>query len=357
MLEPPKIILIVDDIPDNLNLLSDMLCQEGCVIKKATSSDMAFQLIEQQLPDLILLDIQMPKMDGYEICRQLKAGNKTKEIPIIFISAFNEMMDKLKAFSLGAVDYITKPFDLPEVLARVNNQLNIRALQKALDQRNQELKQAITDLEMALLESAKLRHNLECANQELRTANKKLGKLAIIDDLTQIPNRRRFDEYLDKMWQLCLANQEPISLILGDIDCFKLYNDHYGHQMGDRCLYAVAQALNRSVILSRDLVARYGGEEIAVILPNVQIDEAIIVAERILFEVRSLGIKHAVSVVKDTISVSLGVHSLVPTKQMKIGRFITECDQALYFSKDHGRDRLTVYAEIKDSNLGRYQPK
>jgi diguanylate cyclase (GGDEF)-like protein len=346
MLEPQTIILIVDDIPDNLNLLSAILCQEGFVIKQAVDGEMALRLVEQQLPDLILLDIQMPKINGYEVCQQLQGNRKTKDIPIIFISALNETLDKLKAFSLGAVDYITKPFDLPEVLARVNNQLNIRALQKALAQRNQELKQAITDLEMALLESAKLRHNLECTNQELRVANKKLGKLAIFDDLTQIPNRRRFDEYLDEMWQLCLINQKPISLILGDIDYFKLYNDHYGHQMGDRCLYNVAQAINRSVVLSRDLVARYGGEEIAIILPNAQIDEAIIVAERILMAVRSLEIKHAASLVKETISMSLGIHSLVPTTQMKIGRLITECDQALYFAKDHGRDRLTVYAEM-----------
>ncbi|WP_225901149.1 diguanylate cyclase [[Leptolyngbya] sp. PCC 7376] len=338
-------ILIVDDTPDNLRLLSDLLTRQNYKVRKAISGEMALKSIAEQPPDLILLDIQMPKMNGYEVCQCLKADEATAPIPVIFISALSEIVDKVKAFSVGAVDYIPKPFDENEVLARVNSQLQLQDLRVNLESKNHALKQAIVDLELALLESARLRNNLERSNQELTVANQKLGEMAIVDALTQIPNRRRFDEYLDQSWEKCRKEKQPLSLILGDIDYFKLYNDHYGHQMGDHCLFAVAQAVKKSVVLARDLPARYGGEEIAVILPNAGLAEAKVVAERIMEQIRALAIEHVESKVKNTISLSLGIHSTIPTSVKHIGDFISDCDRALYASKKQGRDRLTIFSE------------
>ncbi len=339
-------ILIVDDTPNNLRLLSELLTRQDYKVRKAINGQMALQSVEKQPPDLILLDIQMPGMNGYEVCRRLKADETTVSIPIIFISALNQTQDKVKAFGFGAVDYIPKPFDEDEVLARVECQLELQELRLNLEAKNRTLKQAMKELELALLESKKLRNNLERTNQELQVANDKLGELAIVDGLTQISNRRRFDEYLNESWEECLQTQEPLSLILGDIDYFKRYNDHYGHQMGDHCLYAVAQAVKQSVVLARDLPARYGGEEIAVILPHADLEEATVVAERVLNAVRALEIDHAASEVKDTVSLSLGVHSVIPSSDLTIGKLVTACDQALYLSKEQGRDRLTVFTEI-----------
>lgn len=332
-------ILIIDDVPDNLRLLSEMLRQQNFQVRKATSGIMALNTINELPPDLILLDIQMPGMDGYEVCRRLKNDDNTKLIPIIFLSALNESVDKVKAFSLGAVDYIAKPFDLEEVLARVNNQLQLQALRRTLEKRNQSLKKAMEDLERAYNESSNLRTRLENANHELKMANRKLEALATIDGLTQIANRRRFDDYFEQKWQECLQMQQPITLLLGDIDFFKPYNDHYGHRMGDRCLCQVAQTIENTVLQPNDLAARYGGEEFGVVLPHTGIERAKKIANSILENIRDLAIAHAASSVSSTVSLSLGVHVLIPTEAIAPNTLIECCDQALYAAKEQGRDR------------------
>lgn len=345
-------ILIVDETLEQRQFLADLFLRAGYSVRPASDGVTALQAIAAQPPDLIVLEMQTSDVSGAEICQRLKGDACTTTIPIIFTSAANSnddksSDDKIEAFAMGGADYIAKPFDEQEVLARVKAQLQIQELRVSLEAKNHSLSQAIVDLEMALLESARLRNNLERANQELKVANRKLGELAIVDALTQIPNRRRFDEYLDESWQQCLEQQQPLSLILGDIDCFKLYNDYYGHPMGDRCLFAVAQAVKKSVVSARDLPARYGGEEIAVILPNTGITEAKVVAERMMKQVQDLQIEHRASPVKKVISLSLGVHSVVPTSAETIGRLVRSCDRALYTSKATGRDRLSVFGEQK----------
>lgn len=340
-------ILIVDDIPDNLRLLSEMLWQENFQVREATNGMMALKMINELPPDLILLDIQMPGMDGYEVCRRLQNDDKTKSIPIIFLSGLSESVDKVKAFSLGAVDYIAKPFDLQEMLARVNNQLQLQTLRRTLEKRNQSLKKAMEDLEGAYNESSDLRNRLEKANSNLKTANRKLEALATIDGLTQIANRRRFDDYFAEMWQDCLRTQQPIALLLGDIDFFKPYNDHYGHQMGDRCLCQVAQIIESTISLPNALTARYGGEEFVVVLPHLGIESVRSIAHQILENVRNLAIAHASSSVSSTISLSLGVHGLIPTEAIAPKTLLKCCDQALYAAKEQGRDRLIFYSEIQ----------
>lgn len=339
-------ILIVDDVPDNLRLLSEMLQQQNFQVRQATNGTMAIDTINELPPDLILLDIQMPGIDGYEVCRRLKNDEATKSIPIIFLSALTEAVDKVKAFSFGAVDYISKPFDLQEVLARVNNQLQLQTLRRTLEKRNQSLNKAMEDLEGAYNESSDLRNRLEKANRELRTANHKLEALATIDGLTQIANRRCFDDYFAQKWQECLQMRQPIAVLLGDIDFFKPYNDHYGHQMGDRCLCQVAKTIENSLLRSDDLAARYGGEEFVVVLPHTSIEGTENIANRILENIRNLAIAHATSSVSPTISLSVGAHVLTPTEAIAPNTLVECCDQALYFAKEQGRDRLIFYSEI-----------
>lgn len=303
------IILIVDDNPTNLSVLSQALKEAGYKSRVAIDGQSAIEQIQEDPPDLILLDVQMPGIDGFETCARLKADPATKEIPVIFITASVDIENKVKGLSLGGVDYITKPFQQEEVLARVKVHLTLRCLTLTVR------KQAIA---------------LEQANQELR-------RLANMDGLTGIANRRRFDEYLEQEWYRLAREQEDLSLILCDIDYFKNYNDHYGHQAGDDCLKEVAQAIRSTIQRPADLVARYGGEEFAIILPNTPPEGAIHIAESIRLNVKRLKIDHASSKI-GCLTLSLGVGSQVPSRQSQSSFLITIADKALYTAKDRGRD-------------------
>lgn len=327
-------ILIVDDTPTNLRFLSAMLTESGYEVRKATSGRMALKSIDSQLPDLILLDIMMPQMNGYEVCHLLKASEATQDIPVIFLSALNEINDKVKAFKVGGVDYITKPFHVEEVLVRVENQLTIRRLQKKLQQQNEQLQAEIQE-----------RKHIEA---NLKIAYQKLQRLAHLDGLTHVANRRLFDQYLSQQWQQLMITQAPLSLILCDVDYFKLYNDTYGHQEGDECLKAVAQSIVQAVKMTLGefahscLVARYGGEEFTVILPEISCDFAQKVAEAIRLEVLELQRVHQGSNISPYITLSLGIACLVPSENTQIETLILKADQALYQAKRQGRNRAVV---------------
>jgi diguanylate cyclase (GGDEF)-like protein len=179
--------------------------------------------------------------------------------------------------------------------------------------------------------------------QQLEEANQELQRLAVLDGLTQVANRRCFDQYLNSEWQRLVREQAPLSLILGDIDFFKLYNDTYGHQAGDECLKEVASAIRRAVKRSTDLVARYGGEEFAIILPYTVVEGAIRVAEQIRAEVKALAIAHVNSQASQQISLSLGIASVVPTLESSPAMLISAADTALYQAKAAGRDRYYAH--------------
>lgn len=304
------IILIVDDNPTNLSVLSLALKQAGYKIRVALDGESALAQLEEEQPDLILLDIQMPGIDGFETCIKLKANPLTYEIPVIFITASADVDSKVRGLSVGAVDYIIKPFQHEEVLARVKVHLTLRFLTRKVQ-------------EQALA--------LEQANQELL-------RLANLDGLTGVANRRRFDEYLEKEWRRLAREQEYLSLILCDIDYFKNYNDCYGHQAGDDCLKQVAQTISSIIQRPADLVARYGGEEFALILPNTPPEGAIHVAESIRFDVRRLEIVHGASKIGPHVTLSLGVGSQIPNHELQSSILITVADKALYRAKDKGRD-------------------
>ncbi|MDY7002808.1 MAG: diguanylate cyclase [Cyanobacteriota bacterium] len=569
-------ILVVDDQPDNLQILAKILSKKGYKVRKATKVKMALTAIQSQLPDLILLDIMMPQIDGYQVCQQLKANPKTKEISIIFVSALNSSVDKVKAFSVGGEDYITKPLQIEEFLARVENKMTIKKQKQKMKEENTKLKQeisehqqteeelkllyraidacqngimitdstqtdnpivyvnqgfetltgyskaevmgknprflhknhpaqtALTEVSTALQEQRRCnvilkntrknstrwwnqlsispvpdttgtlthyigvqtditqRQEMELAlrlseekfakafnssttpmmictlregqlldvnnsfcslsgynreelvsqstidlriwvdskerdritktltlkgkvkNKEVnfRTksgkiittllsaeviyidreacviavgeditgrkqietamsiANQELERLASIDDLTTIANRRQFDRYLRQQWQILKREQLPLTLIMCDIDYFKSYNDTYGHLAGDYCLRQVAQAIKRSVKRPADLVARYGGEEFAIILPNTTTEGGIHVAKIIQQQVRLLEIVHNSSDVSRYVTLSIGVASIVPNQQLSREVLILAADRGLYKAKEQGKNMI-----------------
>ncbi len=319
-------ILIVDDMPDNLRLLSKMLSEQGYKVRKALNGEMAIASCQADPPDLILLDINMPGMDGYQVCDALKAAINTQEIPIIFLSASDETNHKLLAFERGGLDYITKPFQVEEVLARVQHQLTLFIQQQNLKEQLKKLQEEVT---------------IQQKNKE------NLERLVIIDDLTQLSNRRHFNDYLHQEWQRVLSlpphsqsYPQPLSLILADVDYFKLYNDTYGHVSGDECLQKVAQTMKSVVNHSNALVARYGGEEFAIILPNASSDYALQVAELIRTQIQQLQIPHRQSQVSAYVTVSLGVASRFPNLDLSPEELIASADKALYYAKQKGRNSV-----------------
>jgi diguanylate cyclase (GGDEF)-like protein len=310
-------LLIVDDHLDNVRSLALLLSNSGYVVRKATSGEMALETIQVAPPDLVLLDIRMPEMNGYEVCERLKADPGTSCIPVIFLSASNDTDDKVRAFAVGGADYVTKPFQAEEVLARVRHQITILQQQQQLIVQNNQLRQT----EIAL-----------------QQANLELERIANTDCLTQLANRRCFDTVLKQEWQRLRREQQPLSLVLCDIDYFKNYNDRYGHPTGDACLRQVAQVISDCIKRPADIVARYGGEEFAIILPNTNQEGAIAVVEFIRLTLQSLQIPHAASAIAAYITVSAGIACLVPALNSSYQQLIAAADIALYRAKAAGRN-------------------
>jgi len=331
--QPPEMILLIDDSNDNLRLLSTMLKSQGYTVKKAISGKFALQSMEVIDPDLILLDVNMPEMNGYEVCEILKAQEKYQSTPIIFISASDQVFNKVKAFQVGAIDYITKPFQLEEVLIRVENQLYRKRLYQELQRQNELLKTEIDE---------RLR-----VEKDLTEANQKLELLASLDGLTGIANRRRFDEYIQVEWQRCVRGGFPISLILIDVDFFHYYNETYGHLLGDDCLKTIANILQTMSQRATDLTARYGGEEFVIVLPHTPPEGVRKLAERIQAAIAAKKISHRRSSVSKYVTLSIGVATIVPNQQSKMTNFIDLADQALFKAKRAGRNRIE-FAKFHD---------
>jgi two-component system, cell cycle response regulator len=435
-------ICLVDDLQDNLLFISSLLEEQGYAVACANNGAVALEKISEFLPDLVLLDITMPIFDGYEVCQRLKADSKTADIPVIFLSGLDEVIDKIKAFQVGGVDYLTKPFYIEELLVRIENQLTIQQQNRLLKQkiveqqhveveleRSRELlagilntsldgvtafaairddRGAIIDFQwlaanpLAAMTVGKTTETLigkslrqDEANHlfdglfpsfvqvvehctvlekeyeyqdtwfqiaavklsdgfamtfrditerkrmeiDLARINQELNRQANMDSLTQIANRRCFDRYLTLEWARCAREKQPLSLILCDLDYFKIYNDTYGHQAGDECLTQVAKAMSQVIKRPADLIVRYGGEEFAAILPNTNGNGALQVAETIRETVKNLRISHAMSEVSEWVTFSLGVSSMIPNPQMSRDYLVASADRALYEAKEQGRDR------------------
>lgn len=296
-------ILVVDDAMENVQILHQALRDEHEVLF-ALSGDKALEVALAQQPDLILLDAVMPGMDGYAVCGALAASPRLQDIPVIFVTALSQPEDETRALEVGAVDFISKPFNVAVVRARVRSQLTIKRQADAM------------------------------------------RELSMTDGLTGVANRRHFNDRLDAEWRRCARAGMPLSLIMIDIDHFKLYNDRYGHQAGDQCLQQVSAAMKRCASRPQDLLARYGGEEFILLLPQEGPEGAEAVAQRIQDEVRRLALPHEASTTSPVVSISMGLATAMPPlERTDANALIRHADANLYRAKQTGRDRYCVQVD------------
>ena len=498
-----KTILIVDDKTNNLQLLSKYIENIDCKILIAQSGAKAIKTATAMIPDLILLDVMMPDTDGFAVCRQLKSNVKTNHIPIIFMTALAETENKVQGFRLGSVDYITKPVEEEELLARVKthlalnhfyqNSLEDAAQRKLLFEISDRIRQSLDLKTIFKTATREIRTLLKCdfvrltalsdrqviikafsSESELKTKpqklisykyfcpnkdvyqsylkghieiikdqkdrdnlatislpntksrliapilikdtnytsgffsntentsfsssilygwliadrnsdkqpwqqkeinllrevttqlaiaikqgllHKQLSQLAMLDSLTRVYNRRSFDRQLKREWGQLKRIPAPLSLIMCDVDCFKIYNDVYGHQQGDECLQQVAKAIGSALKRPGDILARYGGEEFVVILPHTPQPGASKVGEAIRSAVKDLKIPHGNSLVDSVVTLSLGVATTIPDSVDNPQLLIEAADLALYQAKKRGRDCVAVYPESISRSKDRHELK
>jgi diguanylate cyclase (GGDEF)-like protein len=300
-------ILIVDDIAGNIQLLN-MVLQEDYEVFFATNGEKAIDLCRTKMPDLIMLDIIMPGINGYEVCRRLKADPYTQDIPVIFVTSRDEVKDEAQGLNLGAIDFIHKPISPPLVKARVRNHL-------------------------------KMKHQADY-----------LRRLSNIDGLTGLANRRYLDETLERLIRGRARTGQPLALIMLDIDYFKKFNDCYGHIAGDDCLQRVAKLLANAVVRPDDLVARYGGEEFALVLPDADIDGAAKIGANVIDSVRAAQIPNENSPIAPYITISLGLAVINPDLTTTAAMLLTTADELLYQAKRDGRDRMCVSSDIPSAS-------
>jgi diguanylate cyclase (GGDEF)-like protein len=290
-------LLVVDDERQNRLLLTELFDGQYRIIQ-AKNGVQALEKARQHQPDLILLDVLMPEMDGMAVLHELKRDGSTRHIPVIFVTALDSAADEEKGLDLGAVDYISKPFHPPIVRARVRNHLQLVHQRRLLEQ------------------------------------------LAALDGLTGIPNRRQFDTALEREWRRCRRNAQPLSLIIADVDFFKKYNDTLGHASGDRVLQEVAATLRQGVRRPADLVARYGGEEFVLLLPETCAANAQLLARNLLNLLQQKALPHPASDVGPHITLSMGGVTAIPAGDAPDPEFFQRADAALYAAKAQGRNRV-----------------
>ncbi|MDA8388303.1 MAG: diguanylate cyclase [Nitrospiraceae bacterium] len=318
-------ILIADDVPANIKMLGEIL-KGGYEIVVATNGHKAYKLACECAPDLILMDVMMPEMDGFTACGLLKAVEKTADIPVIFITASRTEEDIVKGFTAGGVDYITKPFNPTELDARVRTHLELRNSREILKRYSREL---------------------ESKNNELNEKNVLLGEaleqitcLARTDHLTGLCNRSHMMEKLREEEVRFHRNGRPFSLILSDIDHFKRFNDTYGHECGDLVLKTISGILKNS-LREQDTVARWGGEEFLLLLPETDVSAAEGVARRLLEKVASHELDYNGSALCVTMTFGVSAYE----KDSGIAGSIRHADEALYDGKEQGRNRVVGFAD------------
>ena len=421
-------ILIVDDAPSNLDVLRTMMAQEGYQTFVASSGERALSLAKRVRPDLILLDVVMPGMDGLETCRQLKLNPGTEHIPVIFMSARNEADDVVAGFERGAVDYIGKPLRMAEVCARVRARLQfhshtetqleqVKRLRKIVDTMAEGLMiltmegiieysnpacdsylgyaegeltgHAIAELLQASVAAEYLQYFAHWASDPDSTSGQDtrevavrlrdgierdmdltitpmqmgastlfigllhnishrkqyqstLERAALADPLTRIANRRHFDSFIEMEWQRAIRSSRPLSLLVLDVDHFKLYNDELGHAAGDAALREVAAVLAAHAPRATDLAARYGGEEFVVLFGETDSPAARTMAESIRGAIEALQLSNPMSPCGHWLTASIGVVTIVPGQTDLLAEFFEAADRAMYAAKDAGRNRIVA---------------
>ena len=418
-------ILIVDDAPANLELLRKLMTEQGYQTYVAPSGERALAIAQRAQPDLILLDVMMPDMDGFETCRHLKQNPLTQRIPVIFMSARTDTDDVVAGFDIGAVDYIAKPLRMAEVCARVRAQLQIRSNSETQEEQAERLRTIVNHMAEGLLiieadgriqytnpacdhylgyrenelagrsigellsplvtqeyldyfamyaanpetahnhgtREVAIRHrNGEAMSMDLtltpmylrqplyigllhdithhKQSEDALQRAAYLDPLTKIANRRHFDSFLEKEWQRAVRNGGTLSLVVLDVDHFKLYNDSLGHPAGDTCLQQVALAIQAHACRSGDLAARYGGEEFVMLFAETEAENAMVLAETIRADIENLRLPHPRSPTSNWITVSIGVATIRPHQLDDREALFVAADRALYVAKEGGRNQV-----------------
>ena len=313
-------VLLVDDQPMIAEVVRRALAAEEIDFHYCQNPGEAIPMATDLEPTIILQDLVMPEIDGLTMVKFYRTNPATAQVPIIMLSTKEEPEIKSKAFKLGANDYLVKLPDKIELIARIRYHSQAYINQKQRDEAFKALKMS---------------------QQRLAQANKILQRLSSMDGLTGISNRRRFDQLLKKEWQRAIRHSSSISVIMLDIDFFKLYNDTYGHQKGDDCLKQVADILDNSIHRETDMVARYGGEEFVAILPETGVKGALEVARSMRANVEAQQIPHEQSKIADHLTVSVGVATTVPERNAIPESLIAAADQALYKAKDNGRNQVS----------------
>jgi diguanylate cyclase (GGDEF)-like protein len=298
---PTARLLIVDDDPNNVRLLASIFDQDYDILFALNGLE-AIDISLRERPDLIILDVMMPELDGYTVCKTIKNHPHTKDIPIVFLTAHCDAEEEIRGLEMGAADFISKPFYPKIVKIRVSNQI------------------------------------------ELKYAREKLTKLAITDGLTGIANRRYFDDQLAHEWTRARRLNQTLAIAMIDVDWFKKYNDHYGHQGGDDCLRQVANVLSNVAKRDSDFVARYGGEEFAIILPMTQAENALELSKNICLALSNLELPHALSDFGH-VTLSVGVAVGCPKQNTTPHILLVNADKALYTAKEKGRNRAVLFVE------------
>ena len=316
------LILVVDDDDFVRPQLSQLLAADGYRVIQAADGAACLAAYREHHPDLVLLDIVLPDIDGFECCTQLHQLSGGQYTPIVMMTGLTDDLSIHQAYAVGVVDYVIKPV-----------RWNLLSHRLSL-----------------LLKQTEYSRRLESKNQQLT-------RLATLDSLTQIPNRRCFDEHLDAMWRQMVREADCLAIILGDVDFFKAYNDAYGHIAGDRCLKAIAECLRQCCQRPLDLVARYGGEEFGVVMPKTNLEGALNVATKMQEAIAEMNLPHQNSKIADRITMSFGAAALSPTTDSIPETLLELADRALYRAKDQGRACIVglepdLYPSQPDSQSG-----
>ncbi|HHY09095.1 MAG TPA: diguanylate cyclase [Firmicutes bacterium] len=290
-------ILIVEDVHLNAQMLAAAL-EDEYDLRVANNGLEALEMVKEQMPDLILLDIIMPEMDGYAVCAKLQSDPNTRDIPILFLTALEGDHNEAYGLELGAMDYIRKPFNLPIVKAKIRNHLELKLYKDLLERDSR------------------------------------------IDGLTRIANRRRFDEAFATERLRAIRTKSYLSVLMLDLDLFKPYNDTYGHLQGDDVLKMVAKTLQKTLQRPGDLIARWGGEEFVVLLPDTDQVGAVVVAEKLRKAIEDLKIPHKASPLGEIVTISAGVATSVPGDKQSYNLLLQKADEAVYKAKELGRNKV-----------------
>ena len=330
-------ILVVDDLADNLQILTTTLSKQGYQVRCAKNGSTALRGANTILPDLILLDIKMPDLDGYQVCQKLKANEQTRNIPVIFLSALDDALDKVKAFEVGGVDYISKPIQVKEVLIRVKNQISLQLANAKINELNQDLEKRVYQ---RTVELKTVVHKLRQEINERQRVQQQLVHDALHDSLTGLPNRT----FLKKRIEFTIAHKREnpgymYALLFIDLDRFKVINDSLGHMVGDSLLVAVSKLLQKCV-RENDIVARLGGDEFVILLDGIKnVQDATVIGDRIQQKLRSPFELEGQSIFT---SASIGI-VFSSVDYNNASDLMRDADIAMYRAKDNGKGRYTIF--------------